>query len=113
MVLEYFILFSREMKKFDIYFFQIPVTLSIPSNPELHINKYSTIAGAATAFIVQYKHMNMHISHPITPHNRFDDTPDLDSNIFDINSFIFILFSHAVSTDMSISCGSSIFFLIL
>lgn len=65
-----------------ISFFQIPVILSIPSKLELHMNNISTISGAGIAHTVQYIHIPIHTIQPRNPQILFEDTPDLDWNIF-------------------------------
>lgn len=56
----------------------MPVTLSIPSNPELQTNKYSTMFGAGITLKVQYKHINIHTNQPRNPQTLLEETPDLD-----------------------------------
>jgi hypothetical protein len=61
-----------------ISFFQIPVIESIPSKLVLHINKSSTIAGAANPCNVQYTQIQTQAAHPANPHILLEDTPERD-----------------------------------
>lgn len=71
----YFYLWQINCSSTHFLFFQIFVTLSIPSNPIQHHNIVSVTTGAWVWVIVQYMVIKRHTSHPINPHTRLLDIP--------------------------------------